>query len=221
MLTAGCSASAEHATQAIDPAALTFSYEATAAPGYLDQTLTIDNANSASVALTAELTPLDADGAPLPDVAVETVYGSERGRLVLPPGDNVDILMFHGARAADVSDVQVEVTGIEPVDHPDVTSVVAAIPVDSAGNEAIPPAPFSRVVLQNDNAAAVSVSVLCIVWDNPEPGRSQQALQVVEVGSTTVPASGSSDLKLSPEVATEIQTYADQYATSLKAVFTR
>lgn len=94
---AGCSASVgeNHAATAnVDESALTFSYKGIADPGFMDQTLTIDNSAGTPVVLTAHLTARDAEGNPLPEVDVRTLYGSDEGRLVVLPGENVDVLAF-------------------------------------------------------------------------------------------------------------------------------
>ncbi len=179
----GCSTSVEGPS-----ARLTFSYEGKAAEGFIDQSLSIGNSGGETLAPHLQFIALDRDGRPLPEVRVSTVYGSDRGLVAVPAEGALDILTFEPtSKIGLVADVSVTVRRADVVDS------VGALPVDidplSAAGDAVQNGePFASIQLRNPNPLPARVRVVLIVYDNPPPGRSQQAASVLDVaGPLDVP----------------------------------
>ena len=190
----------------VDPTLFTFAYESIAPSGYMDQTLTIRSVAQVPVVLTAALTALDADGVPMPGVTTGSVYGSHERRMVVLPGENIDVLRFDGESGGLTRDVRVDVTGVEPVDFPLVSGYVEVTPTDSSGTETDDPFEFTELVLDNSNAEPVTVRVVYLAWDAAGPGESQQVHDAVElVPVTAVPAGAQTTVELPPELLAEFQ----------------
>lgn len=172
---------------------LSFSYRGSADPGFIDQTLTITNRGGRSVAPTLEFVPVDANGREIPDIAVTTVFGSDRGDLVVLGGENYDILRFEGPNRERVANVTVSVADVRSIDlapdtePPDVEPLARGVVV-SAGEQ------FDAVQITNDADVRFQVRVLLIEWDESEPGISQQAASVTDViyAATVEPVSRTS-----------------------------
>jgi hypothetical protein len=74
---------------------LAFDFDLTSKPGFMDQALRIENRGTSGVAPVLAFTPLDGSGNTLPGVTVATAYGSDEGRVVVPPRSIVfDVLRF-------------------------------------------------------------------------------------------------------------------------------
>jgi hypothetical protein len=139
---------------------LRFLFESRAPEGTMDQVLTITNPGATAVTMRATITPLDASGEPVAGVRPVAHYGSTEGRMVLIPGDNVDVLGFLGDDAGRVHDVLVEVGGTEPVDFPQVHSLVVSEPLGADGTPVETYVePFAAVRLHNANPVDVPARV--------------------------------------------------------------
>ncbi|WP_369185534.1 hypothetical protein [Streptomyces sp. Y1] len=203
-------------------APLSFRYHALGKQEFIDQTLSIGNRGRTSVAPTLAITAVDGSGKDLPDVRVTTAYGSDRGSLVVQPGGGFDVLAFSGAGADQVADVRVTVKESAPADLPADASLVEAEPADAAGRPMSKFDAFEQVVLNNPNTTAVSVRVVYLVYDEPQPGKSQQAVEAVPIGGlTTVPAGGTAAVPVSGEAKAAVQKYAHGPAVSVKVYFSR
>ena len=163
---------------------LAFDYQATAEPGYMDQTLAIENPGGTGLAPVLELTPLDASGEPIRGIRVRTAYGSDSGRVVVPPRTAVvDVLRFEGARARDVEDVRVAVREVDEVDAGTIAEAAVVQRLDRAGRPVEDFEPFHAFRVSNENDVEIDVRVVVIEWEDPPPGESQQAVRVTPVSS--------------------------------------
>ncbi|QIK65536.1 hypothetical protein G7072_03535 [Nocardioides sp. HDW12B] len=200
--------------------ALSFAFELRGGEQFIDQSLTITNAGTQPLRFEAALTALDGAGEPLEDVEVETLYGSQVGGLVVVPGRDLDIVTFTGRGAEQAEDVDVELEAVEPVDFPEVTSPVEAVPVNAKGRPVTYPGLLSKVQLRNPNDADVEVRTIYIVFAPPQDGAPQQAEAVAEIAArTTVPAGGRATLTPSNRAMSIIRAYAGTNPASLKAHF--
>ncbi|MFE9959970.1 hypothetical protein [Micromonospora sp. NPDC005299] len=201
---------------------LRFQFAATTGDGYMNQLLTIYNDSTAMVAPTLEFTAIDATGGPLPTVKVTTVYGSDRGRLVVAPGGGVDVLIFTGEGAQVAEDVAVSVRTAERVDAPvaDVEPIVA--PVDDSGRVLDRNSQFAAVSLRNEDSEPMSVRLVYIIWTVPEGDQRQQAERVVPVGDLIViPPKLGTLVPVSGEAQTAMADAAGRVPTSIKAYLSR
>lgn len=181
---------------------LTFEYRATAEPGFMDQTLAIENPGGTGLAPVLELTPLDASGEPMAGVRVRTAYGSDSGRLVVPPRTAVvDVLRFEGRGARDVEDVRVDVGEVDEVDAGTITEEAVVQRLDRAGRPVEDFEPFHAFRVSNENDAEIDVRVVVIEWEQPPPGESQQAIRVTPVSSLlSIAPGGQETVRLPPEL---------------------
>jgi hypothetical protein len=168
---------------------LTFAYHRTTGPGYIDQTLDISNPTTTGYVLVLKFVPMNAAGAQLPDVTVTTAFGSDRGAMLVPAGTKVyDILAFAGADAADVADVSVVVV------HKTADAGAPVRPqlptdqrIDADGEPTGESGTFAGVELTDPDTVPIRVGLVCIHWDQPPAGQSQQAISVTPVGIVWVP----------------------------------
>jgi hypothetical protein len=193
---AGCGSS-DAPERAPDAPDLRFAFELEAKPGFISQTLTIENPGDTSLAPVLELTALDAAGDPMPEVRVRTAYGSDEGRVVVPADWAVlDVLRFEGPGAREVEDVAVRVSSAEEVaierrsEEPEVQRLDRGRPVEYAGV-------FDAFRLTNPGDAEVKVRVVLIEYEDPPPGESQQWVRVTELAPlTTLAAGGKETIRL-------------------------
>jgi hypothetical protein len=185
-----CGSSAAAPEPAREAADLRFDFELEAKPGFISQTLTIENPGTASLAPVLELTALDAGGDPMPEVRVRTAFGSDQGRLVVPADWAViDVLRFEGPGARDVEDVDVrirtadEVAIERPSEEPAVQRLDRGRPVGYSGL-------FDAFRLTNPSNAEVKVRVALVEYEDPPPGESQQWVRVTELAPLTTLAAG-------------------------------
>jgi hypothetical protein len=176
--------------------ALRFTYHEHNAPGMMDQTLEITNAGSSAVVPTLEIVPVDSSGAVLAGIHVSTAYGSDAGRLLAPAQTtSIDVLAFTGGDASKVADVRVNVRASDKVEFPVAPQGVVVQAVDAAGQPTSKYEPFSAVKLTNPNRQKVAAGVVCILWDQPPDGQSQQASEVVPLGVATIAGNGSATVR--------------------------
>lgn len=220
IMATGCSG-AGGAQDTVDPeTALRFSYERAGEPGFLDQVMAIENTTDDPVVLDGTYEALDETSDPLPDVEVASLYCSERAEQVLLPGETVDVMRFEGQDLGRVADVRLSGTEARKVAFPAVEQLVDALPAGERGQTIADPGDAVKVDLQNPNAADVTVAVVYVVWDVPEEGRTQQALETWTVAdSVTVPDSGSTMIDIPESVRDGIADHRGTNAISLKAYF--
>ncbi len=177
--------------------------------GFIDQTITIRSSYSVVVALTLRFEPLDESGEPLPGLRVETAYGSDEGRLLIPPDGSLDILAFRGKGARRVRDVRTTVAQLkssvgEPPDDP-----IEAEPLNAAGQEVDYTVPFASVRLLNPNPVPVDVRAVAILYERPPPGAAQQFLSVASLsGLREVPANGEVEVEIPKKELKATRGYA-------------
>jgi len=197
---------------------LTFEYTSIAEIGFIDQALSIGNRSPSTLAPTLRLEALDRDGEVLKDVTVTTVFGSDYGKVVIPPGGTIDILRFSPtSRIKDVADVAVSVTDVREV-PPSGTQQVVMKPLSTSGEQPDAFSNFASVEISNPNPQPATVCVVLLIYDDPPPGRSQQAETVLRVAGPVAVGGQSSSVT---EVSTEFsQATIDEAAiVSLKPYF--
>ena len=155
----------------------------------MSQLLEISNDGGRAVTMEAEFIPLDSSSQPIRGVDAMGNFGSERGQMIIWPGDSVDVVRFSGADV-QVDGLRVIVESVELVRDPLAPEYVEAIPVDDSGSEAVP-SEAVEFVLKNPNDVSATVGLTCLIWDNPPPERSQQAEVALPIAtSVPVPARG-------------------------------
>ena len=172
---------------------LSFRYDAIGPTGVIDQTLSIRNRGSSAVAVRLTYAPLDANGRELPGLTTTSAYGTETGRHILPAKfTDIDVLAFHGPGFRDVADVRVQVEHVEEVPFPArIRDVVRTERIDVWGNVVVAGDEYAQVRLTNLSREPVTVRVALIEYENPLPGKPQQAVDVQELGGLiTVPGHG-------------------------------
>lgn len=203
---------------------LGFLFESRAPEGTMDQVLEITNPGDTAVVMQATITPLDASGEPVVGVRPVSHYGSTEGRMVLIPGDSIDVLGFLGDDADRVHDVKVEVSSTEPVDYPDVSVLVVSEPLGADGDRASYVEPFASVRLRNANPVDVTARVAVILWAPPPPDAPQQPVVVVDLAdeATTVPAEGTAVVEMSARCRQVLEQHdGEGVAVSAKAYLSR
>ncbi len=143
---------------------------------------------------------LDKNGRAL-DVRVRTAYGSDAGRLVVPSGNAYDILIFEGAGADQVRDVQVE---IELSHSPAMASARRDVTLTLLyrGQPADKFAGFDGIALANPNQEPVTARVVGLIYDHPRAVATQQIQECVElVRRVEVPAGESAAFAIAPDHA--------------------
>ncbi len=201
---------------------LRFQFTPVTGTGYMNQTLTIYNDSARMVAPTLEFTALDATGRPLPAVQVTTVYGSDRGRLVVAPGGGLDVLIFAGEGARLAEDVAVSVRAAERVDAPAVGVEPIVAPVDDSGRVVDRNSPFAAVSLRNEDSEPMHVRLVYIIWTEPEGIERQQAERVVPIGDLIViPPKLGTLVPVRGEAQTAMTDAAGHVPTSIKAYLSR
>ncbi|WP_316784915.1 hypothetical protein [Streptomyces sasae] len=198
--------------------ALTFAYQREGGDNYISQTLAIKNANKESVVPVLAFTALDQNGDPLPGVHVQTVYGSDSGRLVVSYGWGFDILRFSGAGEHQVYDVRVTVKRVVAAKSRANAHPVTVQELDSAGRTVSKFSRFTAVRVTNTDPYAVTTRVAYLVYDQPAEGETQQAVSVTPIGGLVrVPGGGSAVVKVTGAAATAVARYSGGPAVSVKA----
>ncbi|KAA1428476.1 hypothetical protein [Nocardioides antri] len=194
---------------------LSFHYDSIGRSGVIDQTLSIRNRGSSAVALRLTFAPLDANGQELPGLTTTTAYGTDSGRHIIPARfTDIDVLAFQGPGFRDVADVRVQVEQVEEVPFPaKIRDVVLTDRIDSRGN-VVGGGEYAQVRLTNPSREPVPVRVALLEYEDPPPGRSQQAVNVQDLGGlVTVPGRGTTTIP-GPT------TFPDAFV-SVKAYFSR
>lgn len=197
---AGCGSS-DAPERSADTPELRFDFELESDPGFISQTLTIENPGASSLAPVLEFTALDAAGEPMPDIRVRTAYGSDKGRVVVPADWAVlDVLRFEGPGAREVEDVAVRVSRADevaierPSEEPEVQRLAHGRPVEYADL-------FDSFRLTNPGDAEVKVRVALIEYEDAPEGESQQWVRVTQLAPlTTLAAGGEKTIRLPPRL---------------------
>jgi hypothetical protein len=183
----------------------------------IDQALDIRNDDERSVVPVLALTPLDKQHKVLPQVKVSTVYGTDRGNVVVPYGWSMDILRFSGPGAHQVADVRVRVVSDAPARIRAGIHEVAVQPLDGQGRKVDKFSRFAALRLSNADAFPVAVRLAYLVYDQPPKGQTQQAVIVVPVGGLTrIPAHGTALVKVAGAAAAAVTRYSNGPAVSIK-----
>ncbi|SEN20858.1 hypothetical protein [Actinacidiphila rubida] len=183
----------------------------------INQTVDIRNDDQQSVVPVLAFTPLDKRHQVLSQVKVRTVYGSDRGNLVVPYGYGMEILRFSGTGAHEVADVRVRVVAVEPARIRAGVHDVTVQPLDGRGRKVDKFSRFTALRLSNADDFAVAVRLAYLVYDQPPEGQTQQAVVVVPVGGLIhVPASGSTLVKVTGAAAAAVARYSGGPAVSIK-----
>ncbi len=184
----------------------------------MNQQLLITNGSRGSLAPVLAYTALDKNGRAMPQVTVGTVYGSDRGNLVVPYGTSVDILRFSGVGEHEVADVRVTVQSADAARIPSGEHEVKTQALDGQGHEISKYKSFSAVRLTNEDAFPVTVRIAYILWDQPPDGVTQQAVEVTPVGGLTeVPAHGTAVVQVAGDAAAAVARNSGGSAVSIKA----
>ncbi|MFE6038658.1 hypothetical protein [Streptomyces sp. NPDC056452] len=190
----------------------------------MNQVLEINNVSWSSLAPVLTFEALDKNRRVLHDVEVKTVYGSDRGALVVPQGQFYDVLRFSGIGQEDVVDVRVTVGSVAMTRLPASQGEfeVPTQAVDSRGRDMSRFERFAGVKLTNDNDFPVTVRVVYIVWDQPEEGDTQQAVEVTPVGGlTVVPAGSTETVKVTGAAKAAVARSSDGPAVSIKTFYSQ
>ncbi|MEU5872578.1 hypothetical protein AB0A73_13605 [Glycomyces sp. NPDC047369] len=189
----------------------------------MNQVLTIFNDSTRVLAPTLEFTALDARRNPLPTVKITTVYGSDQGRLVVPPGGGLDVLVFSGEGAQLAEDVAVSVRAAEVVEAPAVQVEPVVSTADEFGRALDRGSPFTALSVRNDDdSAPMSVRLVYIIWTEPKGDERQQADGVLPIGDLiVVPPHQSTLVPLSGDALATVTESEGLVPTSIKAYLSR
>lgn len=184
-----------------DPGDLAFDYRSLGGDSQIDQFLSLTHEADVGLAPSIEITPLDGEGEKIPGVKAHTAFGSDRGRVVIPPEGIVsDVLRFSGPRARDVEDVELQVTSLEEADAEpapeelDTKRMANGRPVKDG-------VLFDAYRIDNPNPGEATVRVALIEWEDPPEGKPQQAARVTPLSSLLrVPGKGSRTVRMPPEL---------------------
>jgi hypothetical protein len=216
VLVAGA-ASCSDANSEAGAGSLLISYEEGGEAGFIDQTVTIVNIAGVALAPVVEYTPLDSSGEVVPGLVPRAAFGSDRGLLMVAPGAQFDVLAFDGARSDEVVDVRARVVSVE--EFPDVSggAPIEPVPLSEEGEVISKFDPFSSVLLTNPESEPVTLRVVCLDYDSPPEGVSQQATEM-SVVSARIVVPASSDLTVPASEDFARRTRGNGYGcSSLKA----
>jgi hypothetical protein len=162
---------------------LRFSYVGVAPAGRIDQTVSITNPSDHLAAIpTLSFRALDENSHPVPGVSVITVYGSDRGLVVVPAHYEVfDIVRFEGADAGRVKTVKVTVKKVRTFEDSGTTYPKVGY-VDVYGHSVEYPFEARTVRVTNPGDSGYVVRLVGIKWNDPLPGHSQQVSAVTPIG---------------------------------------
>jgi hypothetical protein len=116
----------------------------------------------------------------------------------MPPRSTVvDVLRFEGPRKRDVEDVEVKVTEADEVPMKAQAGEMPVQRLDRIGRPVSIANVFHSYRVTNDTDEDAKIRVVLILWEDPPPGESQQALDVIPVSPLlTLPANGAKTIKL-------------------------
>ncbi|MEV5570327.1 hypothetical protein AB0L06_09760 [Spirillospora sp. NPDC052269] len=201
---------------------LEFRYQARSGGGYVDQVLNIGNRNGNPVAPALAFTAQDENGDDLPSVRVRTAFGSDRGRLVVPPKSlGFDILAFSGPEADRARKVKVAVHGTVQVLAPRLPSeTLRATRIDAQERVVQAGRPFTKVRVTRPMSSlagldAPNVQVICISWGPNRPDAPQQMLAATPITAPTSTSADETDFPLTAPAKDHTETCG-----SVMAVYT-
>jgi len=165
-----------------------------------DQVLAVENHTEVSVVPTLSFTTRDIWGRELPNVVTQTVHGSHRGgSLLLANGTLREILRFDGPGSRDVRVVDVELAGVEELDHPAQEAPVTSVMIDLEQKATDLPADFWGIGLVNPNSFGVTVGVSLLQFEERERDYPRQVVDVVTLQEDVDLASVSNHVIWLPE----------------------
>ena len=169
-------------------------------PDGTDQVLTITNHTEASVMPTLAFTARDIWGRELPQVTTQGVNGSHRGTPLLPAnGTLTEILRFDGPGHRDVRIVDVQLSEVEEVDHPQLEADVRVVMIDLEQKAVLDPADFWGIGIANPNPFGVTVRISLVAFEDRERDYPRQAVDVVTLQHDVDVASQSHEVIWLPE----------------------
>jgi len=187
--------------------------------GYVDMSLEVANPTDGAVLIEGRLVARDASGDELPDVAVASAFGIERGRMVLMPGADIDFVRVEGADQDLVEDVTLEEVRSRPVGVPPADQPVELTTLDAEGRELEYDAEAVAARLDNPNDVPVRVRIVLLVLAAPVPGVPQQAVQVEDVTTVDIAPSASQTVRLDRATLRVLRRQGYVNFVSLRPVF--
>jgi hypothetical protein len=205
---------------------LAFEYLPDSGPQGIDEKLTIYNREQFVVAPVLRFTALDEAGNAIPGVSVLTAFGSERGQVVVPPGQAYDLLQFTGTGSERVVDVDVDVVQAPRVEYPPARVAPSTTALGESGAAARsgareePGGRYRGVKILNSNDTPITVRVVYVVWEAQFEGYTQPWVWAYPVGDLhTVPAKGSVVVELEGEALALNLGHGKNQPTSFEAYY--
>jgi hypothetical protein len=181
-------------------APLSFRYVPKSTDGGIDQVVTMHNHTDVSLVPTVRYTARDIWGRDLPNVATQTVNGSDRGLALLPAsGTGHDILRFDGPGSRDVRVVDIDLVDLSENDHPALEADIRTVMIDLQEKATADPAEFWGIGFVNPNPFGVQVRVSLVAFEDRERDYPRQVVDVLTLQGDVDMASGSNDIIWLPE----------------------
>ena len=181
-------------------APLSFRYVPKSTDGGIDQVVTMHNHTDVSLIPTVRYTARDIWGRDLPNVATQTVHGSDRGLALLPAGGTGhDILRFDGPGSRDVRVVDIDLVDLSENDHPALEADIRTVMIDLQEKATADPADFWGIGLVNPNPFGVQLRVSLVAFEERERDYPRQVVDVVTLQGDVDMASASNDIIWLPE----------------------
>jgi len=207
-------------------AALEFVHLRDSGPQGIDDKLAIYNRDRYPVAPVLKFTALDDSGKAIPGVSVLTAFGSDRGQVVVPPGQAYDLLQFYGTGYEKVVDVEVDVVQAPRVEYPPARVPPTTTALNESGAAARsgareePGGRYTAVRVANSNDIPITVRVVYVVWEPPTEGYTQPWVWAYPIGDLhTVPAKGSVTAELEGESLALNLAHGKNQPTSFHAFY--
>ncbi len=175
-------------------------YVPVATDGSLDQTLTIQNNTDVSVRPTLTFVTRDLWNRELTNVVTRTVNGTDRGGPLLPAhGSLTEILSFDGPGSRDVRFVEVGMTEVEELAHPELEGEIKTVMIDLDQKATDDPAEFWGIGMVNPNSFGVTVRVSLVQVEDRVRDYPRQVVEVVTLQEDVDLASMSNHVIWLPE----------------------
>ena len=183
---------------------IAYEYSGSSGEDQINQTIDVENRGKTSVAPELEITPLDKDGKEIDGLEVNTAFGIDEGRRVVPAGAVAyDVLQFEGSRERDVEDVEVVVMGAEEVELPKDAQDPEVLRYGRGGKPAEEYGDyFETFAIENEYDAPIAVRVVLIEYEDPPEGETQQFVRVTPLvdGLVRIGAGERSEHTLAPDL---------------------
>jgi hypothetical protein len=127
---------------------------------------------------------------------VTTAFGLERGRALLLPGANFDVVQLHGRDAAKVRDVTLENAKMTELTGTPPSTFVEFTPLDATGTAVHTLVLAHQVQLTNPNTVPVRVRLVLMVLRVAQPGVPQQASLIRNVTTVSLKAKETTEVDL-------------------------